>query len=134
MNEWFADTSYYVALLNRSDAHHARATALTGRLRGHFVTTEWVLLELANTFCAPPDRPRVVSLIDGLRTKRNVATFPSTPELFVRGFSLYRERIDKRWSLTDCISFVLMDELRLREALSSDHHFEQAGFAALLRR
>lgn len=132
MNAWFTDTSYYVALLNRSDALHERASAAAARLRGQFVTTEWVLLEIANTFRAPPDRMRAVALIDVLKTKRNVAIIPSSPELFARGLALYRQREDKSWSLTDCLSFVLMNELGITEALTGYRHFAQAGFAALL--
>jgi predicted nucleic acid-binding protein len=54
-------------------------------------------------------------------------------ELSGRGFDLYAARLDKQWSLTDCVSFEVMRDMRLTDALASDHHFEQAGFRALLR-
>jgi len=56
----------------------------------------------------------------------------ATTELIERGKELYRRRPDKEWPLTDCISFVVMQDEGLTEALTGDHHFEQAGFKALL--
>ncbi|MCL4708412.1 hypothetical protein KJ068_24905 [bacterium] len=54
-------------------------------------------------------------------------------ELFSKAFKSYSSRIDKEWGVTDCISFVVMKDRKLKDALTSDHHFEQAGFQALLR-
>lgn len=54
-------------------------------------------------------------------------------ELFSKALKFYSSRIDKEWGLTDCISFVVMKDRKLKDALTSDHHFEQAGFQALLR-
>ena len=56
----------------------------------------------------------------------------ATSELFERGLALYNARPDKEWSLTDCISFVVMADEGLTDALTGDRHFEQAGFTALL--
>jgi len=56
------------------------------------------------------------------------------PHLYQRGINLYAQRPDKEWSLTDCISFVVMSDRGITEALTGDHHFEQAGFRALLKR
>ena len=58
---------------------------------------------------------------------------PASRRLFTRGLALYKERTDKEWSLTDCISFVIMRDLKLSAALTADRHFEQAGFMALLK-
>lgn len=58
---------------------------------------------------------------------------PANVEIFERGVELYHSRLDKQWSLTDCISFVVMSEEGIAEALTGDHHFEQAGFVALLK-
>jgi predicted nucleic acid-binding protein len=62
-----------------------------------------------------------------------VAIVASSRELFRRGFDLYADRPDKEWSLTDCISFVVMTDRRITDALTGDHHFEQAGFVAILK-
>jgi predicted nucleic acid-binding protein len=97
------------------------------------VTTAWVLTEVADAMAAPPNRPLFLRLIEGFRTLRIVEVVPATPELFDRGIELYGRRPDKSWSLTDCISFVVMTERDITEALTGDHHFEQAGFRALLR-
>jgi len=52
---------------------------------------------------------------------------------FNAGLDLYRQRVDKDWSLTDCISFAVMQRMSLIDALTTDHHFEQAGFNVLLK-
>jgi predicted nucleic acid-binding protein len=69
-----------------------------------------------------------------LRSESTVKIIPSNAELFAAGVKLYAERPDKEWSLTDCISFVIMQQEGLSDALTGDRHFEQAGFRALLRR
>jgi hypothetical protein len=97
------------------------------------VTTAWVLTELANAMARGADRAVCVDFIQRLRSNPNVAVVPPTQALFDLGFDLYVRRPDKDWSLTDCISFVVMRENGLAEALTGDQHFEQAGFKALLR-
>ena len=62
----------------------------------------------------------------------SVTIIPSGPELFAEGLALYSSRKDKEWTLTDCISFVVMKREELGEALTGDHHFKQAGFTTLL--
>lgn len=56
----------------------------------------------------------------------------ASPELMHRGIELYEARSDKDWSLTDCTSFIVMQDRGLTDALTGDHHFEQAGFRPLL--
>jgi hypothetical protein len=68
-----------------------------------------------------------------LREDAEVTIVPPGPELFEAGLKLYSQREDKDWTLTDCISFVVMERMGIREALTGDHHFEQAGFTVLLR-
>jgi len=67
-----------------------------------------------------------------LRASPDVRIIGPSEELFSRGLELYRQRPDKEWSLTDCISFVVMRDEQLSEALTGDRHFEQAGFKSLL--
>jgi len=132
----FADSSYYVALLRESDLAHVRAMELFPQLLQQNVqvfTTAWVLTEVANLFSAPVLRPKFLSLLDDVETNTNVVIIPPEPEIFLLGIELYRSRADKAWSLTDCISFVVMNREGITEALTADHHFEQAGFKALIR-
>jgi predicted nucleic acid-binding protein len=133
MNAVFADTFYFLALLNPSDKTHQRSLEFTTAFQGRLVTTAWVLTELADALCRPPDRERIGQFIERLRTKPEMRLAAAEEALFDAGFQLYRQRPDKEWSLTDCISFVVMQREAITEALTGDHHFEQAGFIALLK-
>ena len=96
------------------------------------VTTELVLMELADAMCKPPQREEVPALWNVVETDPAFTLVPATSELIQRGRRLYGERADKDWPLTDCVSFVVMQDHGLSEVLTADHHFEQAGFKALL--
>ena len=133
MREVFADTFFYLALVSRDDAFHQRAVRAAADLRGRVITTAWVLTEVADALCSPAQRPIFLSLMDHLRGDEKVTIVSPTLEWFDRGLELYAERPDKDWSLTDCISFLVMEHHGLTEALTADHHFEQAGFKALLK-
>jgi len=133
MKETFADTFYYLAVLHADDAAHERAMEQSGRLTGATVTTAWVLSELADGLAAPATRGGFVRLLASLRSDPKCIIIPPSEDLLERGVDLYRKRSDKAWTLTDCISFVVMSERGIREALTADHHSEQAGFTALLR-
>jgi predicted nucleic acid-binding protein len=133
MNAVFADTSYYVALLGERDQYHAKAVALAGSYYGRIVTTDFVLLEVGNWLSRTADRALFVELLQTLSADPETTVIPATRELFEAGCSLFARRTDKDWSLTDCISFVAMRQERLAEAFTADHHFEQAGFKALLQ-
>lgn len=133
MNEGlFLDTSFVQALLNRRDQYHDRAMTLSARLRMDTIwTTEAVITEIGNALSCF-DRARACSFIRSLYSTRNVRVVNVTTDLLQQGLSLYESRSDKTWGLTDCISFVVMDQNSLRDALSSDRDFLQAGFRALL--
>ena len=96
------------------------------------VTTEFVLVELADALCQPQQRDEVLALYNVVETDPAFRLVRASSELILRGRKLYGERPDKDWPLTDCISFVVMQDQGLSEALTADHHFEQAGFKALL--
>lgn len=132
MKPVFADTSFYVALLSPGDVHHEKAVRLARETRRAVVVTEFVLLELANALARAGSRKLFVDLLPKLRTDPNVKIIAVSAESFENGLTLYAARPDKDWSLTDCISFVVMDAEGITEALTADHHFEQAGFIALL--
>jgi len=133
MKAVFADSFYYLAIVNADDAAHKKAVKLSEELRGPIVTTAWVLTEVADALAAPAQRSSFLALLDTLRTDPEVTILPPDEELFEAGIDLYSRRQDKEWSLTDCISFRAMEHLGLDEALTGDHHFEQAGFKAAFR-
>lgn len=132
MKPVFADTSFYVALFSPGDIHHEKAVRLAHDLHRTVVVTEFVLVELANALARATSRRLFVDLLPKLRSNPTVKILPVSPDLLERGFNLYGNRPDKDWSLTDCISFVAMEAEGITEALTADHHFEQAGFVALL--
>ena len=133
MKAVFADTAFFLALINSRDQHHARASELNATLESPLLTTAWVLLEFANALSASRSRVRFEPVLIRLRAEPNVEIVAPDADLFERGCQLYISRTDKEWSLTDCISFVVMTERVLSDALTADHHFEQAGFHALLK-
>ena len=133
MKAAFADTFYFAALLSEGDAAHELALEASRNTVSRLVTTAWVLTELADGLSAPPMRRVCTELLASLWRNPNTTIVPPTQELFERGVALYAERSDKDWSLTDCISFVVMREMGISEALTGDRHFEQAGSEALLR-
>jgi predicted nucleic acid-binding protein len=95
------------------------------------VTTRWVLAEVANALADVAFRATVARFLERLESDPRVKIVPSSDELYRRGLALYTSRLDKTWSLTDCISFVVMADEGLRKALTGDRHFAQAGFVAL---
>ncbi|MFI5381207.1 MAG: type II toxin-antitoxin system VapC family toxin [Tepidisphaerales bacterium] len=78
-------------------------------------------------------RPSAITVADQLLSDPSVTVVRASAELFERGRELFRNRPDKDWSLTDCLSFVTMEGHGLRDALTADHHFEQAGFNVLIK-
>jgi uncharacterized protein len=133
MKETFADTFYFVALLNPADAAYERARAATRNQQTRLVTTAWVLTELANTLSPHPIRAQFLATLQALQFDATAMILGPEPRWFAAGLELYAARPDKDWSLTDCISFAVMQERGITEALTGDHHFEQAGFKALLK-
>jgi hypothetical protein len=129
----YVDTSYYLALFNPGDAQYPAALEFSREDVRPIVLTDFVLLEIANALCKRDSRHIFVNLVAHLRSDPTCRIIPISKALFEAGFSLYAERPDKDWSLTDCISFVVMNRLRLTEALTADRHFEQAGFKVLLK-
>ena len=133
MRRIFADTHFYIALLNREDPAHGKVIALLadGNVEA-LVTTSWVVLETANAFSKAHRRTDCGKFLAALSRSGQTKLVPLSEELQSRGLKLYIERADKEWSLTDCISFVVMGDEGLTDALTGDRHFEQAGFRALL--
>ena len=132
MNAAFADTFFYLALLNDSDPRHELAL-VESKVSRQIVTTEFILVELGNACARAEDHADFLALVAGMRASPRVKIIPVSSELLARCLELMRERSDKDWSMTDCISFVVMEMVQLQEALTGDQHFEQAGFKALLK-
>lgn len=132
MTPVFVDTSYVLARVNRRDQYHGRAKALARLYVGReFVVTDGVLLEIGNAL-ARRFRSAAIQLIDEFLTSPQVEVVYMTPDLFTSAWSLYRQMDDKQWSLVDCVSFVVMRDRGIETALTTDRHFVQAGFQALL--
>jgi len=133
MKEFFADTHYFLALFNLADRAHGRAVEFSTQAEGRLVTTAWVLTEVADALADPVNRRGCIALMETVLRNPEIEVVPADQETFMKGWLFYRSRHDKGWSLTDCISFLVMKERRIQEALTGDQHFEQAGFAALLK-
>ena len=133
MNRVFADSFYFFALGNPHDAAHSRALAFNQSFAGQLVTTGWIMMELGDGLVLPRQRPIFIRLAAQLRTDPDVLFVPCEDDLMKAGVDLFGRWPDKEWSITDCISFVVMQREGLTEALTGDHHFEQAGFVALLK-
>jgi len=133
--EIFLDASYAIALASRTDQHHARAVELAAWLEEHHIsllTTRAVVLEIGNSLAKRRHRSAAVSLLEAIEQDARIEIVPLSEELYSRAVDLYMRHTDKEWGLTDCISFVLMRERGLHEALTADDDFRQAGFRALL--
>ena len=133
MSALLADTSFFVAYLNPRDEYHARAFEWMTASVEPIIASEWVLAELANYFAESPNRRVSGSLIRALAREDRVEIEPADHASFLKSLDLYVRRQDKSWSFTDCTSFCLMKARKITNALTTDHHFEQAGFTALLK-
>ena len=132
----FADTGYWIAVLLPGDRLHDRATAMADAYDESTVaTTQMVLTEVLNHVSRMGLRTKLAAtrLLDDLGSNPDVEIVPQTDTQFKTAVERYASRSDQRWSLTDCASFLLMEERGITEALAFDRDFEQAGFIALLR-
>ena len=131
----FLDTAYVNALVNTRDQWHDAAVQWERKLaadKRRLVTTEFVLVEIADGLAAVRFRVQAIQVIATLQASALVEIIPASSRLFTAALELYRSRGDKDWGLTDCASFVVMSEHSLSEALTADDHFRQAGFRILL--
>ena len=128
----FADTFFFLALLDSRDAAHEEARQLARRAWQRIYTTEYILLELGNALSAPEDRSDYLALVAMMRKASVYEIIPASLPLLNEGLELFRQRPDKHWSMTDCLSMTVMTQFAISEVLTADHHFQQAGFQALL--
>jgi hypothetical protein len=135
-DEVFLDTAYAIALSSLNGQFHQQAVHLAYEIRAagtRLVTTRATVLEIGNALSKPPRRHAGIRLLNSLAVDPRVDIIPLSEELYERAWHLFRERPDKEWGLTDCVSFIVMQDRGLTEALTTDEHFQQAGFQALMR-
>jgi predicted nucleic acid-binding protein len=135
MNKVFLDAAYAIALSSVSDKYHQKAEKLAKKIQADdmkMITTRAVMLEIGNALAKVRYRAAAIELLDSIEEDPNIEIIPLSEELYEQAIELYRQRQDKEWGITDCISFTVMEEHTLTKALTTDDHFQQAGFSALL--
>ncbi len=134
---WFVDTSFVIALVSARDNFHDIAQQLSARIEHESIeltTSDAIVLEIGAALSKIAYRAVAIELIDSLRSDTRIEILTIDRDLLDRAFALFKSHADKEWSLTDCTSFELMRSRSISEALTADSHFEQAGFAALMKR
>lgn len=124
----FLDTEYLIALINKRDNLHEIAAAASKKFHGPFLTTQLVLIELANSLCQPAQRPLALAIIERMQIDPLTTIVEVTSERYEKALLLYKKRSDKTWGMIDCFSFITMDEFGIKQALTFDEHFRQAGY------
>ncbi len=129
----FVDTLFLVALINKRDQYHQKALALAQQFENYpLITTDAIFLEVGNALSSHY-KNEAVELIEKFLVSDDVEVIRLNPDLFEKALSLYKKHQDKSWGLVDCVSFVVMQENQVTQALTFDQHFVQAGFQALMR-
>ena len=132
----FLDTSYAIALSSVRDKHNPLAISLAKEIEDNeiqLLTTRAILLEIGNALSKLRHREAAIALLNSIERDEKIEIVPISESLYKKGFDMFRRRKDKEWGIIDCISFVVMKERGLDEALTTDHDFIQAGFKVLLR-
>ncbi|MEK6548978.1 MAG: PIN domain-containing protein [Nitrospirota bacterium] len=135
MRRVFADTAYWIALTNPFDQHHDAAVQCSSSLgRARILTTDAVLIEFLNALAekGPHIRGAAIRTVETILNNPLVTVLPQSRSSFIKGFSFYKARPDKGYSLTDCLSMTVLRDRKLSEVLTTDRHFEQEGFVALM--
>jgi uncharacterized protein len=136
MTEIFLDTSFAIALSSVTDQNHVLAVKLADQIehdKTNLVTTQAILLEIGNALSKQRYRAAAVQLLESLETDLSIEVVLLTHSLYKLAFDLFKRREDKEWGLVDCISFIVMQDRGITDALTADTHFQQAGFRALLK-
>ncbi|MCW5550905.1 MAG: type II toxin-antitoxin system VapC family toxin [Verrucomicrobiae bacterium] len=133
MSAVFADTVYFLALLNPADQWHVCARDLSAHPLATWSRRDSLRWGVGDGLSRPSDRRRFARLLELLRAQPDVEIAPVSHQLFAPGCELHAQRPDKDWSLTDCTSFIVMKAKGLESALTADHHFAQTGYSVLMR-
>jgi uncharacterized protein len=135
-NDIFVDTSGFYALLLKADEQHAAAGAHlreARRRKRRFVTSDYVLDETATLLKARGHVHLLGAFFEKVLASGVCRIEWTDPERFHAVLAFFLKHHDQAWSFTDCLSFCIMRELRLRDAFTKDEHFHEAGFAVLLK-
>lgn len=135
-DHFFLDTAFAIALISPNDTFHEKAMELANLVEktgSHLVTTRAIVIEIGNALAKQSLRKSAVALIDSMARDETVTIVSVSDEIYNEAFKLFRARLDKEWGLTDCISFVVMKQRKITKALTTDQHFQQAGFVALMK-
>lgn len=135
-DSFFLDTAFAIALISPNDAFHEKALELANMIeatKSSLVTTRAVVIEVGNALSKQSLRKSAVTLIDSMEADETVIIVSVSDDIYNEAFNLFRSRLDKEWGLTDCISFVVMKQRKVTNALTTDQHFQQAGFVALMK-
>ncbi len=131
----FVDTSGWIGLVVVSDSRHQETTQIYQSKYSedcHFVTHQGVMLEVGNSCSSLRLRSAAIGLKNKLAKSNRVRIVELDDNLYEAGWKLYAGRSDKDWGIVDCISFIVMQKYGISEALTTDRHFQQAGFIKLL--
>lgn len=125
-----------IALSSPRDRYHDAALHWERRIRADsvpVVTTRAVQLEIGAAFSRLAYRAAAAAILEAFERDAGIAVVPLDDDVYGRALALFASRPDKEWSLTDCVSFVVMRDRAITKALTNDEHFSQAGFEALLQ-
>ncbi len=132
----FVDTAGFLALWDAGDEHHRRAVELQDQFakrNRRFLTTEYVVDETVTVLLVRHSHAAAADFLETIERSEALRLEWIDPARFHSASVWFRKHSDKEWSFTDCVSFVVMRELRIRDAFTTDHHFRQAGFTPLLK-
>lgn len=135
-DSFFLDTAFAIALISPKDLFHEKALELAEQIEKakiHLVTTRAVVIEIGNALSKEALRKSAVELIDSMEEDETLIIVQVSEEIYNEAFKLFRSRLDKEWGFTDCISFVVMNQRGITKALTTDQHFQQAGFIVLMK-
>jgi predicted nucleic acid-binding protein len=138
MPNLFIDTSGWANLIDISQPFHTLSANIYQNTRSQkhkIITTSYIITELVALLASPLriPRPKAIAFIQSLKTSPYLEVIYISQEIDTKAWELLMQRQDKEWSLVDCSSFIIMQERKISESLTSDHHFEQAGFIRLLK-
>ena len=134
MKRVFADTSYWVAILRDNEQWHEIAISVINELgKTEIITTESVLIEVLNYFSEYKSdiKDFVANYVEEILKDDETLVLLHNHDDFLKALELYKSRLDKGYSLTDCVSMNSMREIGISEVLTNDQHFEQEGFTKL---
>lgn len=132
----FVDSFAWIAVINKSDNYHEISLRILEELlnkQAKLITTNYVVVETINALSKVEFRKTVINFIDKLGKSPSVQIVKITDEIYNNAWTLYQQRMDKGWGITDCTSFEVMQMFNIRKALTGDKHFEQAGYSLIVK-